>query len=346
MLLDPTGAVCAVRGGVLWYMLAPVAPSTDRGTPLAILALVLLAALAVAAVAGVRWLRRNGEWISGAITRRWQRIASLPRFAAFRARHERLWVFVAARFARGEYLGLHLTIGFLVSVLALWSFAAITEDVLSHDPLTLLDLRVLAMFRSHATPLGDRIGTAVSLVGSPVAMMVLAVVVALVLALRRWWIVLWAWVAAFAGGGALDSALKTMIHRPRPAGAAAFLHGASFSFPSGHAMGSLIGYGMLAYLLIAFWAMPRRRLAAAIGTAALLLVVLISLSRLYLGVHYFSDVVGGLAAGTVWLTACISGVEIALRQRGLSPWHVGVERRRADRPPSPPAADALRRSGP
>jgi membrane-associated phospholipid phosphatase len=52
----------------------------------------------------------------------------------------------------------------------------------------------------------------------------------------------------------LDALLKHIIRRPRPIYAAAFLHSYSFSFPSGHAMGSLIGYGMLAYLLVSFWA--------------------------------------------------------------------------------------------
>ena len=52
----------------------------------------------------------------------------------------------------------------------------------------------------------------------------------------------------------LDWMLKQIIQRPRPPGALVFLHGESFSFPSGHAMGSVLGYGMLAYLLVRFWA--------------------------------------------------------------------------------------------
>ena len=63
------------------------------------------------------------------------------------------------------------------------------------------------------------------------------------------------------------------------------------------------------------------------GQRPAILVLAIGLSRLYLGVHYFSDVVGGYAVGIVWLAACISGVELALGQRGLQPWEVGVERR-------------------
>jgi undecaprenyl-diphosphatase len=108
-------------------------------------------------------------------------------------------------------------------------------------------------------------------------------------------------------------------------------------------MGSVIGYGMLAYLLVAH-AAARRRPRLTVAAAAALAALAIAASRLYLGVHYFSDVVGGLAAGTVWLTVCVSGVEVALGQRGLSPWQVGVERRRQPRPA--PDAGASVRAGP
>jgi membrane-associated phospholipid phosphatase len=278
------------------------------------LALVLFATLGVLVFLSVHWFRQNGERIGGSVTARWQGVANSPRFDSLRTRHPQLWSFVAARFARGEYLGLHLSLGFLVSLATLWLFGGVTEDIVHHDPLTAVDLQLATWMRAHASPLGDRIGVAVSALGSPVAMAVLAVIVAAVLVRRRQWIVLAGWVAAYAGDGMLNWALKRVVHRPRPPGAEHFLHGTSFSFPSEHAMGSLIEYGMLAYLLIGFWPWARRHeVAVAIGT--FLLVFMIGLSRLYLGVHFLSDVIGGYAAGLVWLVMCATGVEIALRQR-------------------------------
>ena len=148
---------------------------------------------------------------------------------------------------------------------------------------------------------------------------ILALAVALLLAARREWIVLAGWLAAFAGGGLLDVVLKLVIRRPRPPGAAAFLQHFSWSFPSGHAMASLIGYGMLAYVLTLLW-IHRRSAQVAVVLGAALLIIAIGFSRLYLGVHYFSDVVGGYAAGVLWLSACISGLEVARRWRaGLPP---------------------------
>ncbi|HEX6536463.1 MAG TPA: bifunctional DedA family/phosphatase PAP2 family protein [Gemmatimonadaceae bacterium] len=304
------GIVWAALFGALGYVFGRNLPRLERYVGQVSLALVLLAALGVALFLGVRWFRANRERIVAGVIAGWQRAAASPRVAGARARHPRLWSFVAARFARGEYLGLHLTIGFLLSVAALWLFGGVTEDVIHHDPLTLLDLRLATWLRAHALPLVDRIARVVSDLGSPAAMAVLAIVVAIVLVRRRRWIVLAGWAAAFAGGGALDQVLKRIIHRPRPVGAAAFLYGTSFSFPSGHAMGSLIGYGMLGYLLTAFWP-PARRHRVAVGVVAAVLVALIGLSRLILGVHFLSDVIGGYAAGLVWLAVCITGVEIA-----------------------------------
>jgi len=107
------------------------------------------------------------------------------------------------------------------------------------------------------------------------------------------------WVAALAGGSILDAALKHIIQRARPIYAAAFLHGTSYSFPSGHAMESLVGYGMLAYFLVVFWA-TRRHSQVAIIAASTMLIAAIGFSRLYLGVHYFSDVIGVYAGGILW----------------------------------------------
>jgi undecaprenyl-diphosphatase len=292
----------------------------------------LLGALGVSVYLGGRWFRQNGDRIGALVSARWRELASSPRFTGIRARHQRLWSFVAARFASGEYLGLHLTLGFAVSVGALWVFGGVTEDVIHHDPLTAVDVQAAAWLRAHASPVGDRISVIVTTLGSPVLLAAIAIIVALVLVRRRWWIVLTGWIAAFTGGGALDWALKHVIHRPRPTGATTFLYGASFSFPSGHAMGSLIGYGMLAYLLIAYWPWARRH-SVAVTVFTFLLILAIGLSRLYLGVHFLSDVIGGYAAGAVWLTACITGIEIALRQRGLAPWDVGLERRNVPRVP-------------
>ena len=301
-----------VLGGIAWasvfgtlgYVFGRSLPLLERYIGQASLALVLLIALVVALWLGWRWFNTNREFLVERVSSDWAR---------FRGRHPKLARFFAARFVRGEYLGLHLTIGFLISLAALWLFAGVTEDVVHHDPLTRFDLTVTTLFRAHATPLGDRVFSIISALGSPIAMAIVGAGGLLLLVVRRKWVVLSAWVAAFGGAGLLTLVLKNLIRRPRPPAATEFLYGTSFSFPSGHSLGSLVGYGVLAYIVGSMWvetSRGRRRLV--IGTAAL--IIAIGLSRLYLGVHYFSDVVAGYAVGVLWLSVCISGLQVAQRR--------------------------------
>jgi len=229
----------------------------------------------------------------------------------FKVRYARVWTFLTARFARGEYLGLHLTIGFLISALGLWIFLGVTEDVVHNDPLTQFDLRLVDWFQAHHGAAGDQIFRAISALGSPLVLITVGLGVAVFLAIKQQGLVLEGWLLAFVGGALLNNILKRAIHRPRPYAASACLSH-TWSFPSGHAMVSLIAYGMLTYVLIILG--PRsRRVQLAIAGCATLLVLAIGLSRLYLGAHYFSDVVGGYAAGMLWLAACITGFEVTRR---------------------------------
>jgi len=144
-------------------------------------------------------------------------------------------------------------------------------------------------------------------------MIYLGAVVALILTLRRRWLFLAGWTAALAGAAILNVALKYIIQRPRPIYAAEFVTHYSYGYPSGHAMESLVGYGMLAYLLVVFSG-PSRRLQSTIVLAAAILIGAIVLSRLCLGVHYLSDIIGGYSGGVFWLSACIAALEITRRR--------------------------------
>ena len=210
-------------------------------------------------------------------------------------------------------------VGIALCIVAAALLGAVTEDVVNHDPLTHFDDRVLEVLHQHVTPTGIAIATFISRLGSPFSMTILALAGASVLVWRREWIVLGGWMAAFLGAGLLQDWLKVAIHRPRPGYATEVLNPlhSTWSFPSGHAMGALIGYGMLAYVLCLLATRnPRMRLG--IVTATTVLIVAIGVSRLYLGVHYFSDVVGGYAAGIIWLFTCASAVELARRWRRRS----------------------------
>lgn len=226
---------------------------------------------------------------------------------------------LAARLDPGTYLGLHLTVTLIAAALGLWLFGALLDALLDNATMVRWDVATSAAIHARVTQPGLRAFTIVSQLGSPAAMAFLAVAGAAVLWRQRRRTLVMGWIAAFAGGGVLDAVLKSVVHRDRPAYGTGVLVGHSYSFPSGHAMGSLIGYGMLAFVLARHWhpRAPWRRVAAG---AAALLVLAVGVSRLYLGVHYPSDVLGGWAAGAAWLAACVAGVGIA-RQRQLDRLH-------------------------
>jgi undecaprenyl-diphosphatase len=266
----------------------------------------------VALALGWRWLERNRASIARRLQASWDRFLAAPAVKRFRTRHPRASSFLAKRFARGEYLGLHLTVGFLISLLGLWAFAALTEDVVNKDPITDLDLAIVTWMRSRGTPGWYAVFDVISLLGSPATMVLLALAGGVLFLARRRWIMGGVWLTAFLGGLVLNQVLKAVIHRPRPTYASDFLSTSTWAFPSGHAMIAVIGYGMIAYVLLVFRVRNRVARLVVVGVAVLLIIV-IGASRLYLGVHYFSDVLAGFAAGLLWLSACVSGLEVVRR---------------------------------
>jgi membrane protein DedA with SNARE-associated domain/membrane-associated phospholipid phosphatase len=309
-----SSVVWSVTLGALGYTFGRNLPRLIDDIGRASLILALFIALAVSVIWGWRWFYRNGGALVAGLSGTWGRMAVSPRLRAMKEKHPTLWSFIVARFARGEYLAVHLLGGLLVSLGVLAIFGAITEDVVEGAPLTLFDVEVARRLHASVSSAALSALHVVSYLGSPIAMAVILVVVSISLIFRRRWIGLAAWVAAFAGAALLDAVLKLIVHRSRLPFAAEFLHGQTISFPSGHALGALVGYGMLAYLIAS--ALRRPALRAAVVAIFSALVVAIGVGRLYLGVHYFSDLTAGFAAGLLWLTTCITGLELSRRYRG------------------------------
>jgi len=141
------------------------------------------------------------------------------------------------------------------------------------------------------------------------------VTIALLITKRFRWAI---YVAINVGIGSLiDAELKRYFARARPDVAEMLRRASGYSFPSGHAMGSLVGYGMLAYVLCSLATRNHRKRLWIVAGAAILILA-IGVSRLYLGVHYFSDVVGGYAAGVIWLFICVAAVEFARRRHRIA----------------------------
>jgi len=213
-----------------------------------------------------------------------------------------------------QVLALRLALGACVLIVAAGLFGAIAEDVVHHDaPLGAVDRNVAVWLHAHATPACTSLMFLASDLGAPVTVMAMASVMAIFLLWggQRYRLLLLA--LAVPGGALLNLVIKQLIHRDRPIFDDPIQVLTSYSFPSGHAMGSTVFYGTLA--AIAIWQVREWRVRAAVIAVAALLIALICFSRIYLGVHYLSDVVAGFLAGVAWLATCLFAVA-ALRRRG------------------------------
>jgi len=132
------------------------------------------------------------------------------------------------------------------------------------------------------------------------------------------------------GGGIIDTIVKVAVDRPRPEVDQPIATAFGKSFPSGHAMQSVVCYGALLLVFLPLLQGARRRAAI---LATIVLAGLIGVSRLSLGVHYVTDILGGYVLGGAWLIASVAAWEIWREERGRRPSHPlaeGVEPEEAE----------------
>lgn len=219
--------------------------------------------------------------------------------------------FLRARFVRDHYLGLPLTTGVLAVLSALLLFALIAYEVSTHGALTRLDQQLADWFNRHAfSPLTELVLAYTHLHGTVGVLAIGALLLWRMLLLRQWH-----WIAdlllVLPGGMLFNFGLKHVFARLRPSFDDPILVLHSYSFPSGHTIGATLLYTLLAAYLLnqpalraAFDARlgGARRTTAMVLSTALLLVMLTAFSRVYLGAHFLSDVLGGMLLGTAWFS--------------------------------------------
>ena len=186
----------------------------------------------------------------------------------------------------------------LVILGSAWLFLGVLEDVATRDPLVDVDVIVHGLLQKLRTPWLDSAMVAVTELGDVQVLLPVILAALAWFVWRRLWRTCLYWLAAVGVAQVLVKVLKVALHRSRPG---LFYNGVeSFAFPSGHATMSVVAYGFLAFLICRNQRAGARILIAA--TAALC-IALIALSRLYLGVHWASDVIAGTSFGLAWIGA-------------------------------------------
>lgn len=243
----------------------------------------------------------------------WQRALSHPWVVGLQRRFAPQLAFLAARLSPQGYLGLQLTLGVAILIGAGWLFGGIAEDVVSGDPLTQIDVQVAIWLHAHAAPLLTDAMLFVSALHGTAAICLYVGVLALYLACRRDGYGLTGLLLAVPGGMLLNVLLKHAFHRARPSFEHPLQILTSYSFPSGHVAASTLLYGFLVMLALPRVSEWRNRML--IILSAFGLVVLVAFSRLYLGVHYLSDVLAAFAEGIAWLALTLTGLHTFQRRR-------------------------------
>jgi undecaprenyl-diphosphatase len=202
-----------------------------------------------------------------------------------------------------------------VFITAACLFAVIAYNVVHAGPLVRLDASVTAWLHAHGSPTLTQVMLFVTHAHDPIAIDAYSLIMAIILARRREWSWILGLAAAAPGGLLLNGLIKRLFERARPSFDDPLVTLTTFSFPSGHTAGAMLFYGTLSAYLLSRTHSPRVRNAWL--ALWLLMVIIVGFSRMYLGVHYLSDVLGGAAWSLAWLSLCLIGVR-TLQQRSQS----------------------------
>lgn len=188
----------------------------------------------------------------------------------------------------------------LASAAAIVLFVLIASNVTGNTNLVAFDLDVAQWFHQRATPTLTRVALLYTHLHGTIGVLSMSAVLMLYLASRKDWRWLIAVPVTVVGGMLVNYWLKHVFLRVRPVFEQPLLVMESYSFPSGHTVGATVFYSVLAAYLCSRPANHGWGRRSIIIGLALLLTILTALSRIYLGVHYFSDVVAGMLEGVCW----------------------------------------------
>jgi len=254
-----------------------------------------------------KWLiiRKGKQFLIIAISL-WQSIKDVVKnnehVALWVQKHRRSISFLQARLDTAAFSGLTLSILTLAFVYVLALFTGVVEDLITSDPIVAADIRIANLFFVFRTDVLTNVFSWITLLGkSQIILVFISVSVALLWLWRKSYYILPLFIVV-TGSEAFTCLGKLAFHRPRPELAVYAEH--SFSFPSGHATIAVAFYGFAGYLLMRFIQSWSRKINIFFTT--ILIIIAIGFSRIYLGVHYISDVWSGYLVGAMWLIIAIS----------------------------------------
>ncbi|MBB6095553.1 undecaprenyl-diphosphatase [Povalibacter uvarum] len=207
-----------------------------------------------------------------------------------------------------RYLGVYALIAFAASLTLVALFFALADEIGIDEDFARFDSLLAQALATHLSREFLQIIAMITHLGDRNFLTAIVIVVMIALLVRRDKLLAAAWVIATSCGALLNSLLKVLFERARPVHEHGVVFVEGWSFPSGHASGAMLVYGLLAYIVVrhtpAKWHLP-------VAIVSVALIVFVGFSRVLLQVHYLSDVLAGYASAAAWTTLCIAGLETA-----------------------------------
>ncbi|AKQ45858.1 phosphoesterase [Rufibacter radiotolerans] len=234
-------------------------------------------------------------------------LCRLPVVQRLRQRFPRSTDFVLRRFDTSSFIGLPLTMLLLVIYVNISLLSELTESVIDSEGVVTLDKQFTDFLFSLRSKWLSQVLYSLTQLGTREAVFALGGLVTLVFLFRRRYVAALVFWLTMAGVGLSVQYGKKIISRDRPEEIVAFYPEHNFSFPSGHATTAISLYGMLAYFAYRHAKKTKERTVVLIVSA--LLILLVGFSRIYLGVHFLSDVLAGFLLGAMWILMGVSLME-------------------------------------
>jgi membrane protein DedA with SNARE-associated domain/membrane-associated phospholipid phosphatase len=290
-LLWGTGFVLlGYLGGAAWRRVA-----ADASTVGLAMLVVVLIGLVVGRI--LRGMRERGERLP-------ERLARIAPVERLRGRFPRQSVWLARRIDIDSPRGFLLSLVVVAGVICGWIFVGLAQDVVAHEEAVLSDPGALRFVVDHRVSWANALMKGITWLGSNAVLIPLVAALACYTLLRKKdWRATVLLVAAIVGANAWYHVVKPLVARERPPDVVHLITVSGYSFPSGHATAAVAVWGAVAIVLAA--GRPGRQ-KAAIWIGAGLVATLVSFSRVYLGVHWWTDVAGGMALGGAWLCLLVA----------------------------------------
>jgi membrane-associated phospholipid phosphatase len=226
-------------------------------------------------------------------------INKFPRFSSF----------IKKRLTPDYKFGLYLTSGMIIALIFIILFFSIIQDLLKQDLLIQADLRIINLVQIFRSSSFNGLMLFITNLGKGQIIFAGMAIAGIILALLKRWRYLTVLIISVIGGEIFVWIIKNIFERPRPPLANALMHETGFSFPSGHTFMAIAFYGLITYFFYREFK-NRRIIRLIIFILGILIISAIGFSRIYLGLHWPSDILASFVSGAAWLTILITVLEI------------------------------------